>query len=114
MSLTLKIFLLVFLAGCSSSRFGKDRASFESSAVINKWVAISDLNDSYFEVKENNFFEFYRQLFDSVKNTSYPGRYKLINDTMHLDFYDKKGSRIVGSRAYLDKKNNKIYLFSRP
>ena len=28
------------------------------------------MNDSYFEIKENNFFEFYRQLFDSVKNTS--------------------------------------------
>lgn len=69
------------------------------------------MNDSYFEIKENNYFEFYRQLFDSVKNTSYPGTYTVTNDTFNLKFYDKRGKKFLGSKAVVNESKNEIIFF---
>ena len=69
------------------------------------------MNDSYFELKENNFFEFYRQLFDSIKNTSYPGTYTQKGDTLYLKFYDKAGLKLLGSKAVVREKKNEIVFF---
>ncbi len=69
------------------------------------------MNDSYFEIRENNYFEFYRQLFDSVKNTVYPGKYNLVNDTLHLKFYDKKGLELLGRKAVIKEGKKEIVFF---
>lgn len=73
--------------------------------------SVADMNDAYFVIRENNFFEFYRLLFDSVKNSSYPGRYSKKGDTLLLDFYDKKGAAILGTRAIVNDPNKKITFF---
>ena len=69
------------------------------------------MNDSYFVIKENNFFEFYKVLYDSVKNTRYPGKYTKNGDTMILSFYDKKGSTLLGHKALIDRNNKEIVFF---
>ncbi len=104
---------VVFAAfSCSTSlNFNKDKASFEASPVTRSFKSVADLNDSYFEIRENNFFEFYRQLFDSVKNTAYPGKYELKGDTLHLKFYNKKGRELLGSKAVIRETKNEIVFF---
>lgn len=92
-------------------KFNKDKAAFEASKVQQSFKSVADMNDSYFEIKENNFFEFYRQLFDSVKNTVYPGRYTLKGDTLYLQFYDKKGIELLGSKAIIRDGKKEIVFF---
>lgn len=110
----MKLFCLVFAImtitfACSPGyKFNKDRKAFEAARVISSFKAVADLNDSYFEIKENNYFEFYRQLFDSVKNTRFPGTYKKINDTFYLNFYNKKGSTLLGNRAVIHPNKKEI------
>lgn len=106
------IVLSVFILACSAEKkFQKDKALFESSAVIRKYKAIADMNDAYFVIKENNFFEFYRQLFDSVKNSSYPGRYTKNGDTLELNFYSRKGQNMLGSKALINPEKKEIIFF---
>ena len=69
------------------------------------------MNDSYFVVKENNFFEFYKELFDSVKNTSYPGKYTKNGDTLMLYFYNKKGAALLGTKALIRQGKKEIVFF---
>ena len=69
------------------------------------------MNDAYFVIKENNFFEFYRQLFDSVKNTAYPGKYSKKGDTLFLSFYNKKGNEFLGNKALINPNNKEIIFF---
>jgi hypothetical protein len=108
----LTLTLIIFLISCGSSRqFKKDKAEFDASRVISSFKSVADMNDSYFVIKENNYFEFYRQLFDSVKNTSYPGKYTNQGDTMLLTFYNKKGLELLGRKAYVDKNRNEIVFF---
>jgi len=103
---------IISLASCGSlGSFNKDKTAFESSPVTMSFKSVADMNDAYFVIRENNFFEFYRQLFDSVKNNSYPGRYNLVNDTFYLKFYEKKGLDILGSKAVIEKADNKIIFF---
>ena len=71
------------------------------------------MNDAYFVIKENNFFEFYRALFDSVKNTSYPGKYTKNGDTMYLQFYNKKGSDMLGNKALINSQKKEIIFFDK-
>ncbi len=102
----------ILIYSCSPEhKFSKDRASFEAAAVIKKYKAIADMNDAYFVIKENNFFEFYRELFDSVKNTSYPGRYTTNGDTLILNFYNNKGKDILGSKALINPLKKEIIFF---
>lgn len=101
-----------FFISCSPQyKFNKDKASFEASKVQLVFKSVADMNDSYFEIKENNFFEFYRQLFDSVKNSSYPGRYSRKGDTLYLKFYDIQGKKVLGSKAVIKKNNKEIVFF---
>jgi hypothetical protein len=105
------IFTIAFFACSPAYKFNKDKKAFEASKVISSFKAVADLNDSYFEIKENNYFEFYRQLFDSVKNTRFPGSYKKVKDTFYLTFYDKKGSTLLGNRAVIHPNKKEIVFF---
>ncbi len=69
------------------------------------------MNDSYFVIKENNFFEYYKVLYDSVKNTRYPGKFSTNGDTLVLAFYNKKGSDLLGKKALIDKSKKEIVFF---
>ncbi len=84
---------------------------FEASQVITKYKAIADMNDAYFVIKENNFFEFYRALFDSVKNTSYPGKYTKNGDTLFLSFYNKRGNELLGNKTLINPDKKEIIFF---
>lgn len=107
----LLIFLLVFASCGTTNSFKKDRAAFTEAKVLMSFRSVADMNDSYFTVKENNFFEFYKVLYDSVKNTSYPGRYLMNADTMELTFYNKKGYELLGKRALIDRQKKEIVFF---
>lgn len=108
----LSILSFFIILSCSPTQnFNRDRTVFEASAVTRSFKSVADMNDSYFEIRENNFFEFYRQLFDSVKNTSYPGRYELKGDTLYLKFYDKKGKELLGNKAVIHESKNEIIFF---
>lgn len=102
----------IVVVSCSPEyKFNKDKAAFDASKVQIIFKSVADMNDSYFEIKENNFFEFYRQLFDSIKNTSYPGRYSKKGDTLLLQFYDKKGKALLGNKAVISQGNKEIIFF---
>ena len=104
--------LACILCSCSPAfRFNKDKLAFETSKVQESFKSVADMNDSYFEIKENNFFEFYRQLFDSVKNSSYPGKYDQKGDTLYLKFYNKKGTKLLGSKAVIKKDKKEIVFY---
>lgn len=107
------VFLLLCLCLCCSpsARFNKDKAAFEASRISRSFISVADMNDSYFDIRENKFFEFYKLLFDSVKNTSYPGRYTLRGDTMLLQFYDKKGRLLLGNKALVNEAKNQVIFF---
>ena len=100
------------IASCSTStNFNRDKNLFEVSKVITKYKAVADMNDAYFVIKENNFFEFYRELFDSVKNTSYPGRYTKNGDTLYLQFYNKNGNNLLSNKALINTQKKEIIFF---
>lgn len=112
----MKFFLaFLFLSCCfacsTSNNFKKDKPAFEASKVLMSFKSIADMNDSYFVIKENNFFEFYKVLYDSVKNTRYPGHFTKNGDTLLLTFYNKKGITLLGHKALIDKKNKEIVFF---
>jgi hypothetical protein len=117
---TTNTFALIILAisiviySCSATNaFKKDKTAFDASAVITKYKAIGDLNDSYFTIRENNFFEFYMQLFDSVKNTAYPGKYTKSGDTLFLNFYNKGAEVFLGSKALINNDKKEIIFFDK-
>jgi hypothetical protein len=106
------IVLLCLVISCSPAyRFRKDEAAFNTSKVTQSFKSVADMNDSYFEIRENNFFEFYRQLFDSVKNTVYPGKYTVTGDTLVLRFYDKRGLELLGRKAVIHEGKKEIVFF---
>jgi hypothetical protein len=106
------LIIVCAVISCSPAyKFNKDKRAFEASKVQQSFKSVADMNDSYFEIKENNFFEFYRQLFDSIKNTSYPGRYEQRGDTLYLKFYDKKGLALLGSKAVIKGGKKEIVFF---
>jgi hypothetical protein len=108
------IAFIAFLYSCSSTNtFKKDKPAFDASSVITKYKAIGDLNDSYFTIRQNNFFEFYMQLFDSVKNTSYPGKYTKSGDTLFLNFYNKGAEVFLGSKALINNDKKEIIFFDK-
>lgn len=108
----LYISCFLFFNSCNPThQFHKDKSRFEASKIIMKFKSVADLNDSYFEIRENNFFEFYRELFDSVKNSSYPGKFTNKGDTMLLQFYNKKGLELLGSKALIANNKKEILFF---
>lgn len=109
----ISLFVLVCtLEACSPKlKFSRDQAAFNASAVTEKFKAVADLNDYYFELRENGFFEYYRQLFDSVKNTRYPGKYSMHNDTLVLRFYDKAGYDLLAHKAWINHNKKEIIFF---
>jgi hypothetical protein len=114
MKILLPLLSTFFIISCGNKNgFKNDKALFESSAIITKYKAIGDLNDSYFTIKENNFFEFYMQLFDSVKNTAYPGKYEKNGDTMYLNFYNKGAEVFLGSKALINEQKKEIIFFDK-
>ena len=108
----LLLLLSLCIISCSpAAKFKKDKALFNASAVQLSFKSVADMNDSYFVIKENNFFEFYRQLFGSVKNTSYPGKYTKNGDTLLLHFYSKKGAVLLGTKALVNEQKREIVFF---
>ncbi len=110
------IFIIWMIAAsvysCSpAAKFRKDKAAFDASMITRSFVSVADMNDAHFDIKENGFFDFYRQLFDSVKNTRYPGKFELRNDTMHLKFYDKRGKELLGTKAVINENKDQIIFF---
>ena len=106
------LFAVTVLVACSPvNRFKNDKTLFEASKVITKYKAVADMNDAYFVIKENNFFEFYRELFDSLKNTSYPGKYTKSGDTLFLKFYNKNGNKLLSNKALLNSEKKEIIFF---
>lgn len=101
---------LVFYS-CKTSSFKAQKKLFDSSPVITQYKSINDMNDAYFVIKENNFFEFYMQLFDTVKNTSYPGKYSKKGDTLFLSFYNKKANNLLGGKALINPNKKEIIFF---
>jgi hypothetical protein len=111
---TLFILAISIIISCSpTNAFKKDKPAFDASAVITKYKAIGDLNDSYFTIRQNNFFEFYMQLFDSVKNTAYPGKYTKSGDTLFLNFYNKGAEVFLGSKALINNNKKEIIFFDK-
>lgn len=106
------LFAATILIACSPvNSFKKDKTLFEASKVITKYKAVADMNDAYFVIKENNFFEFYRELFDSLKNTSFPGKYTKNGDTLYLNFYNKKGNDLLSNKALVNSEKKEIIFF---
>jgi hypothetical protein len=106
--------IAIFIYSCApSNAFKKDKAQFDASAVITKYKAVGDLNDSYFTIRENNYFEFYMQLFDSVKNTSYPGKYTKNGDTLFLNFYQKSAEIFLCNKALINENKKEIIFFDK-
>jgi hypothetical protein len=106
------LLFIISLISCSpANNFHKDKVLFNASAVQLSFKSVADMNDSYFVIKENNFFEFYRQLFDSIKNSSYPGRYTRNGDTLLLHFYNKKGYDLLGTKALINETRKEIVFF---
>ncbi len=111
---TLIIIAISIIISCSpNNAFKKDKPGFDASAVITKYKAIGDLNDSYFTIRQNNFFEFYMQLFDSIKNTAYPGKYTKNGDTLFLNFYNKGAEVFLGSKALINNDKKEIIFFDK-
>ena len=105
------VFLIIIISCSPSNSFKKNKTLFNASPIITKYKAIADMNDAYFVIKENNFFEFYRQLFDSVKNTQYPGTYIKKGDTLYLNFYNNKGTELLGNKALINQNKKEIIFF---
>lgn len=104
--------ILVMTSSCSvKSSFHRDKALFDRSGVIQNFKSSGEGVDSYFQLKENNFCEFYIQLFDTVKTTVYPGRYTNKGDTLLLNFYDKKALSLLGSKAIMSTNKKEIIFF---
>jgi len=106
----ISILFLCILISCAPS-FNRDKALFDASALKAKLKAIDDLNDCYFEIKENGFIDFYCQLYDSLKNTHYPGRYTQQEDTLFLKFYNKDAYKILGKKALISHTKKEILFF---
>ena len=112
-NLSFILITLLLLSACSTTNsFKKDKAIFDSSRILSSFKSGGDLNDSYFIIKENNFVEFYKTLFDSVKNTSYPGKYEMSGDTLHLKFYNKKAYETLGNKALINNNQKEIIFFN--
>ena len=110
--LLLLLVSVTLLLSCSvAHHFKKDKVLFNASGIVTKYKAVADMNDAYFVIKENNFFEFYRQLFDTVKNTAYPGKYAKKGDTLFLSFYNKKGNNLLGNKALINPNKKEIIFF---
>lgn len=110
-SISIFLYILVIQSCSPLNNFKKDKPLFETSKVITRYKAIADMNDAYFVIKENNFFEFYRELFDSLKNTSYPGKYTKNGDTLYLTFYNKKGNNLLSNKALVNSEKKEIIFF---
>ena len=104
--------IITFLFSCNSSKNNNpDMEKLQKAKVISTFRSTSDMNDSHFSLKEGNYFEFYKSLYDSVKNTVYGGTYITNGDTITLNFFDNDGEEILGKKAIINKETNKIYFF---
>ena len=105
------LLLLMFACNPGKALWKKDKQAFEASKVLSQFKSVSDMNDMFFEIRENNFFYTYRRLFDSVKNTEFKGRYSLVGDTMMLKFYQHGGEDILGHKAMIVNNGNELIFF---
>lgn len=103
---------IIIAAALSCNQYSKNlEKDIRNNPPLATYKSIGDMNDSYFVVREGNVFEFYMQLFDSVKNTRYPGRYTKNGDTLYLEFHNKKGEDLLGSKALINQHKKEIVFF---
>ncbi len=78
-------------------------------------MSLSDLNDCYLSLSEDWKFEYYKMLFDSIKNTEFTGTYQLQHDTILLNFDKKEGENLLGNRLVMDEnRENIIFIDAAP
>lgn len=111
-SLIACIFISTMCSCFAGHNFRRDKPLFDSSPVITRYKAVADMNDAYFVIKQNHFFEFYHLLFDSVQNSRYAGRYTLKGDTLLLSFYRHRGEKLLGSKALINPVKKEIIFFN--
>lgn len=111
MTKMLLLVLLVLLA-CNTAE-KKDAASPATTALEKdlSFRAVADMNDCHFTLKKDGSFEFYRLLFDSIKNSSYTGNYTLAGDTLMLMYDQSEAIELLGPKALIDHKKNEITFF---
>ena len=97
-------------------RYGYEQRwrSLENSRVVRTFTSVSDMNDAHFVIKDNNYFEYYKSLYDSVKNTRFGGTYKRAGDTLLLDFFNGRGKEWLGEKAILLNGNQVLFPEAAP
>ncbi len=103
--------LICAISACSSKiPVKKFNATVDAAQEIKVFKnVVSGANNSYFVLKTDNYFDFYRELFDSVKNTRYPGTYIMKGDTIQLTFNQKSGKKFLSRQAVIS--GDKITFF---
>lgn len=109
MKVVITVSLFLLLVGCSAER--KAGRSLEASRVVTTYRTLSDHNDYYFEIRENNYFRFYMKLFDSIPNTQYSGSYTQTGDTLFLKYFRKEGASLIGKKALVNAAKKEIIFF---
>ena len=105
--------LIVLMSACSGTAgLHKMEAKVDAAPLQQSFKSVvQGINNSYFEIKDNNYFDFYQLLFDSVKNTSYPGKYTKNGDTLFLNFYQKGAEIFLGNKALINENKKEIVFF---
>jgi hypothetical protein len=102
------LFLIVLLAACQGQE-KKGREEFPAGNM--SFVSISDMNDAHFELRKDGSFEYYRLLFDSLKNSTISGTWKKQADTILLIYNDTASEKILGPKAMINQQKHEISFF---
>jgi hypothetical protein len=106
---TLPILLLygTLIAGCAGEKSqvpvsSKNAQPEAHNSIEHSFTSVSDLNDAYFSLTHDLKFEYYKLLFDSIRNTNFSGTYTIKQDTIFLKFDDEEGKKLLGERVLMD------------
>lgn len=117
MKYLLSIAFLVLAVSCNNAEQKSEELPplTEQKAFNKTFMSLSDLNDCYFTLTENNQFEYYKMLLDSIKNTEFTGQYKIVNDTIYLTFDKEEGKNLLGYRVIIDENaENIVFIDAAP
>ena len=113
------LILLYSIIGCQSTPSHPEVFPTNTGTTIKTYhktfTSVSDLNDSYFTLNQDQTFEYYKLLLDSIKNTVYSGTYRVEHDTIFLEFKDEDGKHLLGERVLIDTlQENILFLDASP
>lgn len=113
------LILLYSTIGCQSTPSHPEVFPTNTGTTIKTYhktfTSVSDLNDSYFTLNQDQTFEYYKLLLDSIKNTVYSGTYRVEHDTIFLEFQDEDGKHLLGERVLIDTlQENILFLDASP